>query len=216
MACDRYESEGLTGFPPTPSLREHLASCPDCQRAEHSYVRLQQLLPVAGGHASPAEGWQQRINVRLAQNVPRRFPLRAVVAGAAAIAASVALFFLLPSRRTAVPLASIETELISSTQMRAATAAVGSTWKVTVDAQREVRVWRNQDTLVLRCPAGGCEVRGTRQVATVPLTAAGEYRVMVLTPGAAPLAAPVSFDEDARLAREAGATYEVVEPIVVF
>ena len=156
-------------------------------------------------------------DARLAQGSRRRFSLRSVaVVGSALAAALVALLFF--PRRTAEPLLSTQTELTASGGSRAATASVGGIWKVSVDRRQEVRVWRNQK-LVLRCGVpsdGDCQAAGPRRTANVPLEVPGEYRAMVLTAGAAPLAEPVSFDDDARLARENGASYAVLEPIVVY
>ncbi|MBS1150415.1 MAG: hypothetical protein H6Q89_2113, partial [Myxococcaceae bacterium] len=129
--------------------------------------------------------------------------------------------FFLPGRGLGpgAPMLPTQTELLAAGGSRAATAAVGGSWKVSADARQEIRVWRNQQTLVLRCgptPADGCADEGERRVATVPLAAPGEYRVMVLTPGAAPLPEPVGFDQDAQLARARGASYAVIEPLVVY
>jgi hypothetical protein len=218
MSCQRYETEGLTGFPATPELQSHLAGCADCQIAEASFARLEKLIAVAGQQATPAAGWEERLNVRLAQGSRRRFSLRSVAVVGSALAATILAFLLLP-RRSAEPLLPTQTELVSGEGMRAGAAAVGGTWKVSVDPRQEIRVWRNQTTLVLRCgptPGPGCEAVGERRVALVPLSAPGEYRAMILTVGAQPLPEPVGFDQDARLARESGAAYSLSEPFVVY
>ena len=70
---------------------------------------------------------------------------------------------------------------------------------------------------MLRCGVDGpCQNAGSRTIAIVLLSAPGEYRAMVITPGSEPLRDPVGFDEDARLAKEAGAAYDLIEPIVVY
>lgn len=124
------------------------------------------------------------------------------------------------TRRAAVePIVPMQAELLTATGAPGPRAVVGTTWVVTVDVRRTLRVWRNQTTRVLECadaPASGCEVRDGSRVARVPLSAPGEYRAIALTPGAAPLNSPASFDDDVRLARRNGAAYEVVEPIVVY
>ena len=218
MSCQRYETEGLTGFPPTPELRAHLATCAECQAAEGAYARLEKLLAVSSVQAAPPPGWEQRLDTRLAQG-GRRFSLRSVALIASALAATLIAVLFFPRRTADEPLLATQSELIAATGRRAAGASVGSTWKVSVDLRQEVRVWKNQSTLVLRCGASasdGCEGNGERRAANVLLSAPGEYRAMVLTAGSKPLAEPVSFDEDARLAREKGARYDVLEPIVVY
>ncbi len=218
MSCQRYETEGLTGFPPTPELRAHLATCADCQASEGAYARLEKLLAIPSVHAAPPPGWEQRLDTRLAQG-GRRFSLRSVALIASALAATLIAVLFFPRRTADEPLLTTQSELIAAEGSRAAGASVGSTWKVSVDLRQEVRVWRNQSTLVLRCGASasdGCEAKGDRRVARVPLSAPGEYRAMVLTAGSSPLPEPISFDEDARRARDQGARYDVIEPVVVY
>lgn len=218
MSCNRYEDEGLTGFPATPELTAHLAGCAECQAAQESFARLEKLVAVAGSQAAPRAGWEQRLDERLKGASRRRFSLRSLAVIGSAVAATLVAVVFFPRRGPAgEAMQQTQTELIEATGIRGTTASVGGTWKVSADQRQEIRVWRNQKILVMRCAVGdpGCEVAGGLRIANVQLRIAGEYRAMVITPAAAPLSEPVSFDEDARLVREAGATYSLVEPIVV-
>ncbi len=94
---------------------------------------------------------------------------------------------------------------------------LGTTWEVKLDARRELRVWRDQTTLVLQCPgepAANCRTQGLLRVAEVPLSVPGEYRAIALPPGSMPQA-PQSYEDDVKRARGNGAAYEVLEPLVV-
>ncbi len=203
--CNRFETEAFTGFPVAPELTLHVHGCAECQASQSRFARLEKLLAVTGQYAPPA-GLEKRLEARLAQVSGRRFSLRTLAIVAASIAAAAIALVLLPRRDQAM--APTAFELLTAPGARSGSAAVGGVWRVTLDERRELRVWRDQTTLVLQS-------RG-QKTANVPLEAPGQYRAMILTPGLKPLKAPVSFDDDARLAREAGATYELVEPIDVY
>jgi hypothetical protein len=206
MGCQRYETEGLTGFPATPELTEHVKSCGECQAAERSYQQLEKLVAVAGSQATPKAGWEDRLDARLRQQASRaRFPIRLVIS--AVLAACLVLIINVSRRKPEEPSA-MSAELLDATGARGAGPAIGSVWEVRLEAGQELRVWRNQKTLILRAPAG-------RPVVRVQLDAPGEYRAIALTAGTSPLDEPVSFDEDARLVRERGGHYAVLEPVVI-
>jgi len=211
--CTRFQNEAFTGFPVAAELTLHVQGCTECQVSQGKFVRLEQLLAVAGQYAPP-RGFERRLEARLAGSSRRRFSLRTLSLIGSAIAAAVIALVMLPRRDQ--PLAPTAFEVLAAPGARSGSAAVGGVLRVTLDQRRELRVWRDQTTLVFQCARDGCEAAGGKKIASVPLSAPGQYRAMILTPGANPLKAPVGFDDDARLAREAGASYELVEPIDVY
>lgn len=73
----------------------------------------------------------------------------------------------------------------------ATTAAVGDTLVFTVRARvaTELRIYRDEQELTLRCPGfSGCSRRGRMLVARLPITAPGRYRALTVDP--APLERP--------------------------
>ena len=219
MSCERYETEGLTGFAPTPDFATHLMGCAACQNAQSLYARLERLLSVAGSRAMPPTGWETRLQQRLKnpRASERTFPTRTIAVAASLLAATLVVF-VLKGRSGVVADASIESEVLSGGNTRSINASVGDRYQITVPKGREVRVWFNGSTLVARCPGADavCSTVGDKTRVTVPLKEAGEYRAMMLQPGGEGLAEPAGFDEDVRLAGLRHATPEVLEPLVVY
>lgn len=217
MSCDRFVEEGLTVYPLTPERVAHLASCEACRSTSERYARLERLIGLAHSDAEPPPGWEGRLLDAMKAGPRRaRWPGR-VALGSALFAAALGLLVL----RAGVghdeqPSVTALVEL--PTGVRAASAGVGGTYRIEAKAWKEARVWLNGKTLVGRCPGGpACEGHGAGLRLSVPLTVAGEYRVMVLKAGEGePLSEPASLDEDVRLVRERHGQYEVLEPLSVY
>lgn len=220
MACDRFTEEGLAVFPMTPERATHLASCESCRQTAQRYERLEKLLTVACGDAVPPAGWEDRLESAIKSWRPRPvWPRRLALVGAAvATAAAAGVGLVVVKARVGEEASSVQAIVELPTGVRSTAAAVGGRYRIEARAWKEARIWLNGHTLVGRCPGGsGCEAEGSALRLVVPLSVAGEYRVMVLRAGAGEvLDAPVSLDEDVQRVRLRHGQYEVLEPLSVY
>jgi hypothetical protein len=214
--CDRFEAEALLRLERGEPLDEHFATCPDCREAQAVYERLRQEIGEMDME-EPSPGWEARVWQRIGER--RRRPRWAWVLapiGAAALAAT--LFFALP-RTPSTP--SLAQEIVGGeTVVRAASAHPGDRLELRVETAgapyAELRVYRNERELLLRCPGGSsCERDGSEIRASLIFPSAGEYQA-VLVLDDEPLAAPgKGLDSDAGAALDRGARIILGDRIAV-
>lgn len=216
--CNRFETEGLLrleqGLPPD----EHSKTCPDCTAALQTYERLRADIAGLGADDEPPPGWQARVWSRIEERQERRWRhgwwLRlALPTAVGAVAATLLAVFLLRPIPPAPPslLAQIEA---GETVRRGTEAQPGDLLRLTATTGEtpyaELRVYRNDAELVLRCSTEApCTRQGTSLTATLRLDGVGRYTPLLLH-SAKPLpAGGGDLDTDTREALAAGADVEL-------
>lgn len=171
--------------------------------------------------AVPSEpGWQDRILARVDGATPDGVvPLRprrprtgrwvAVAAPALAAAAAVALWLGRDPRRADPDLLSVTVRAGEAPRRGGDPATVGDVLEASAPAGAELRVYRGDHALVVRCPgAATCSTSATAVQVAWPLNAPGRYRAVALSGSAVP-AVSTSGDLDADLAAAARAGVRV-------
>lgn len=215
--CDRFEAEGLLRLERGEPLDEHFATCPDCREARAVYERLRQEIGEVGLEEEPPPGWEARVWQRLEERRRRpRWLWIFTPLGAAALAAT--LFFALP-RTPSTP--SLVQEIVGGeTVVRAASAHPGDRLELRAETagspHAELRVYRNDRELLLRCPGdSSCERTGSEIHAALTFPSAGAYQA-VLVLDDEPLAAPgKGLDSDAGAVLDRGAQVLLGERVTV-
>jgi hypothetical protein len=224
LSCDRFEAEGLLLLEQGLPLDEHFATCPDCLAAQAAYERLYAEIAALGAEDEPPVGWQARVWEQLDQRRERRrsrwlgWRGWLVPAGAVAAASLAALLLIrLPGPRT--PSLSVEVQA-GATVRRGGEAQPGDLLWLTATAggarHAELRVYRNDTELVLRCSTDRpCSRRGDELHAAVLLDAVGRYQPLLMR-AEKPLPPPVSnLEKDTTAALAAGADVKLGSEIVV-
>jgi hypothetical protein len=224
--CDRFAREGLAQLEEGAALDPHFAACTDCGAQRRAYATV---LGALGRprDAQPAPGWEERVFEQVAARGRRRGPgwLRRGALFAVAAAAAVAAPFLW-GKRAADPAAfplrlAVEVVADPNAQLRGQSARAGdrlALWaQVPTGQTAELRVWRDEAELVLRCPgAERCRRAGAELTGELQLPSVGRYHALVVSSSGA-LAPPLPrFDQDAAALLEAGAQVEVAEPVDVY
>ena len=225
--CDRFEAEGLLLLEQGLPLDEHFATCPDCLAARAAYERLRAEIAALGAEDEPPVGWQARVWERLDQRRERRRPRWPgwrgwiVPAGVGAAASLAALFLIFLIRPPAPRPPSLRVEVqAGATVRRGGEAQPGDLLRLTAATggarHAELRVYRNDTELVLRCSTDRpCSRRGDELRAAVLLDAVGRYQPLLMR-AESPLPAPVSdLDKDTSAALAAGADVRLGSEIVV-
>jgi hypothetical protein len=227
--CDRFEAEGLLLLEQGLPLGEHFATCPDCLAARAAYERLRAEIAALGAEDEPPVGWQARVWERLDQRRERRrfrWPgwRGWLVPVGAVLAASLAALFLIrpPEPRLPEPRPpSLGVEIqAGATVRRGGEAQPGDLLRLTAAAggarHAELRVYRNDTELVLRCSTDRpCSRRGDEVRAAVLLDTIGRYQPLLLR-AERPLPPPVSdLEKDTSAALAAGADVRLASEIVV-
>lgn len=208
----------------------------DPQRAA-AYERLFELVGQLPDEAPPAE-WNDEVltSIRAGAAKPavpaavapqrpapprRRLPRSLALAGAFAVAAAVLLWLLLRKPPAPLPAANeLTVAVLHQEGMRAdpveGEAALGDvlTARIISTAADEVRIYRDDRELVVRCPVAGdarCKLAGRHHVVELPLDAPGSYRTVALRP--APTKPP-SGDLQADL-RDCGCNPITAPPVIV-
>ncbi len=216
-ACDRFETEGLLRLERGEPLGEHFATCPDCLAAREVYTRLRQDLAAAAAEEEPPGDWEARVWARIARKKrqPRWIWFLAPV-GAAALAA---MLFLVPPR---TPTAASLTQEVTSgaTTARAAGARPGDRLSLRAETAAapyaELRVYRNRDELMLRCPgAETCSREDGALTASLVLPSVGTYQALLLLGDQPPSPPGRGLDPDAGAAVEQGAQVLLGEEVSV-
>ncbi|HWM94571.1 MAG TPA: hypothetical protein VN493_27705 [Thermoanaerobaculia bacterium] len=185
--CGRFEAEAVLLLEQGRPLDEHFSSCPDCLAERTAYERLREELHSLGEEDEPPAGWQARVWEKVDRRQGRRWApwwrrwiLPIGVAGAAALAA----LFLVRTPATAPPGLRIGIEA-GETVRRGTEAQPGDLLQLTAttgDAPHtELRVYRNDTELVLRCSTEPpCTRRGEELSASVVLDGVGRYQPLLL------------------------------------
>lgn len=181
-----------------------------------AYALLKEALPRVGAGSRAPSGWEDRVWAELArQESPRPWArTRWIPAFAAAAAAGLLLVWWPapepgPSAPVGAPAASANLSLsirAGAQTLRGAEASVGDTLHITATGKAPLAVWvyRDDSSLVLRCPSDACSSSGGALQADLPLSAAGQYRVL-LVEGVRDLSTPTGdYDKDYSSAISAG------------
>ncbi|MFL6198642.1 MAG: anti-sigma factor family protein [Thermoanaerobaculia bacterium] len=219
--CERFENEALLLLEQGQPLDEHFSSCPDCMEARAAYDRLRERISSLGKEDEPAPGWQARVWEKIEQRKERRrrwSPWWIAPVGITALAAMAALFLLwLPGRTPAGLRIEIEA---GTTVRRGAEAHPGDLLRLAATTggarHSELRVYRNDTELVLRCSAEPpCSLRRGKLTASVVLDGVGRYQpLLLLSKDPLPdVASDLDADTDAALT--AGAEVELGPRVVV-
>ncbi|HEV7507523.1 MAG TPA: hypothetical protein VGS07_21745 [Thermoanaerobaculia bacterium] len=225
--CDRFEEEGLLLLEQGLPLDEHFATCPDCLAAQDAYERLRAELAALGAEDEPPVGWQARVWERLDDHRERRERRRPrwpewrgwVVPVGVGLAASLAALFLIRPPGPQPPSLRVEVEA-GATVRRGGEAQPGDLLRLTAATggagHAELRVYRNDTELVLRCSTDRpCTRRGDELRAAVLLDAVGRYQPLLMR-AEGPLPPPVSnLEKDTSAALAAGADVRLGSEIVV-
>jgi hypothetical protein len=222
--CGRFEAEGLSLLEQGLPLDEHFATCPDCLAARAAYERLRVEIAALGAEDEPPVGWQARVWERLDQRRERR-RLRWpgwrgwIVPAAVGVAASLATLFLIRPPEPRPPSLRVEVQA-GTTVRRGGEAQPGDLLRLTAATggarHAELRVYRNDTELVLRCSTDRpCSRRGDEVRAAVLLDAVGRYQTLLMR-AEKPLPSPVSdLEKDTSAALAAGADVRLGTEIVV-
>lgn len=232
--CGRFEEEGLLLLEQGLPLDEHFAACPDCLAARADYERLRLEIAALGAADEPPVGWQARVWDRLDQRRERRrfrwWPgwRGWMVPVGVGLAASLAALFLIRPPGPSLPASdgaprppSLSAEIqAGATVRRGGEAQPGDLLRLTAttggEPHAELRVYRNDTELVLRCStARPCSRQGDEVRAAVLLDAVGRYQPLLMR-SKNPLPSPVSdLEKDTSAALAAGADVKLGTEIVV-
>ncbi len=204
--CERFESEALLLLEQGQPLDDHFSSCPDCLAARAAYDRLREQLSKLGEEDEPAADWQARVWERIEQRKKRRWSLWWFAPVAAAAMAALFLIWI-PSQKPAGLRVEIEA---GTTVRRGAEAHPGDLLRLAATTggarHSELRVYRNETELILRCPKSPC---------FLVLDGIGRYQPLLLL-SESPLPAPTSdLETDTGAALDSGAEIEMGSEVVV-
>ena len=222
--CGRFEAEGLLLLEQGLPLDEHFATCPDCLAARAAYERLRAELATLGAEDEPPVGWQARVWERIDQRRERRRPRWGgwrgwMVPVGVGLAASLAALFLIRPPGPQPPSLRAEVQA-GATVRRGGEAQPGDLLRLTAATggarHAELRVYRNDTELVLRCSTDRpCTRWGNELRAAVLLDAVGRYQPLLMR-AESPLPLPVSdLEKDTSAALAAGADVKLGAEIVV-
>lgn len=216
-ACDRFEREGLLGLEQGLPLDMHFDTCADCRAARQEHERLRAGLAGMGRTHAGRGDWQARVWAGLERRQARRRRRWLWLAAPAALAAAAAVLLLAgrPGPRGPALAYAIHRPHQGAAPLRGDHAQPGDTLAiraVTGGAHAELRLYRDDRALVLRCSdEAPCTRRGDLLLASVPVDERGRYQIVFLHADR-PLPAPTgTLDRDIADARAAGATVELRE-----
>jgi hypothetical protein len=224
--CGRFEEEGLLLLEQGLPLDEHFATCPDCLAARAAYERLCVEIAALGTEDQPPVGWQAHVWERLDQRRERRrspwvhWPgWRGWLVPAGVVAAALAALLLIRPPGPPPPSLRVEVEA-GATVRRGGEAQPGSLLRLTAatggSRHAELRVYRNDTELVLRCSTERpCSRQGDELRAAVLLDTVGRYQPLLMR-AESPLPHSVSnLEKDTSAALAAGADVRLGTEIVV-
>jgi hypothetical protein len=216
--CHRFEDEALLRIELELPLDEHFATCPDCRAAREAYDRLRAGLAALGAEAAPPPDWRARVWQEISSRRSRRRRWRPwLLAGGLAAAAIAALLVRTPQHDAAALAGEVRP---GASGRRGAEAHPGDVLvlRATTGGARhaELRVYRNDRDLVLRCPGDPPCLRDRRLIgAELALDLAGRYQPLLLVAEGALPDPGGELDLDAAAAAKAGATVTLGREVVV-
>ena len=218
--CDRFETEAVLLLERGLPLDEHFSACPDCLAARAFYDRLHKSLATVGEGDQPPVNWQAGVWERIEQRRGRRRWWAWWGLVPAALAASLAAFLLVRTPEPAPVFLKAEIEA-GPTVQRGEEAQPGDALRLTASTggapHAELRVYRNDAELVLRCSTKSpCSRQGEELRASVVLDGIGRYQpLLLLSKSPLPEAPTHGLDADTEAALAAGAEIELGKEIVV-
>jgi len=217
-ACDRFETEALLLLEQGQPLDDHFSSCPDCLEARASYDRLRGGLTSLGRHDEPRPDWQAAVWAEIDRRKERRRRWSPWWIAPVALAAMAALFLIWIPGQTP---AGLRIEIEAGTTIRRGTEAQpGDLLRLAATTggarHSELRVYRNDTELVLRCSdEPPCSRRRGKLTASVVLDGVGRYQPLLIF-SEKPLPDVASdLDADTDAALTAGAEVELGPRVVV-
>jgi len=221
-ACERFETEAILRLEQGLPLDEHFASCADCRSARAAYDRLREGLAAVGERYQPPAGWRERVwaAIEERQGRPRRrWPWIVAPVG---LAAALAALLLVRVPQPGASAASLHLEVLAghSAVRRGVEAQPGDRIILHATtggaAQAELRVYRNDAELVLRCSTEApCVRRGEDLRAAMTLDGIGRYQSLLFL-SQKPLPSVASdLETDTSAALAAGADVELGPEVVV-
>lgn len=190
-SCGRFESEGFQQWELGQAPDAHVRSCPECMARWRALDRLGPALRHEPPVTLPSPQWKARVLAAAAgEHASARRPwYRLWVAPVFAVASIALVLAVVRKSKDDLAAPSLDFALVApdSRRTRGQTnpeaAAVGDRLKlfgaVPGETHFEVRVYRNGNQLVFRCPPG-CALAGNRFEVDVPLAAPGRYEAFVV------------------------------------
>lgn len=221
-ACSRFEDEGLLRLEQGLPLDEHFSTCADCLSERAAYERLRQEIATAGEGIEPPSGWQAGVwsAIEKRQVARRRWRGWWFLLPAAA-AVLLAILLLRPPAQPVVQLAlAVEIEAGTGPVRRGGEAHPGDRLRLRATtgwpANAELRVYRNDRALVLRCSTEPPCRRGNNTLeADLVLPAIGSYQSLLVTSDRPLPEAGAGLDADVAAALAAGARMTLGDEIEV-
>jgi hypothetical protein len=216
--CPRFEDEALLLLEQGQPLDEHFSTCPDCLEARSAYDRLRRELSAVGREDEPRADWQARVWEEIDRRRERRRRWSPWWIAPVALAAMAALFLIwIPGQKPAGLRIGIEA---GSTVRRGAEAHPGDLLKLTATTggarHGELRVYRNDTELVLRCSTEPpCSLRRGELTASIVLDGVGRYQPLLLLSEDPLPDVGSDLDTDTDAALTAGADVELGPRVVV-
>ena len=217
--CERFDDEALLALEQGLPLDEHFSSCPDCLAARAAYDRLRGGISTLGQEDEPPVGWQARVWERIAHRRRLRRLWRPWWIVPAFAAAAAAVFLLIRAPSPEPPGLWVKVEAGNAVHrgvdakpgdrlnLRAATGGA---------ACAELRVYRNDSELILRCSSEPpCARKGDELRATVALDGVGRYQPLLFLCKDSLPAATSDLESDTSAAFAAGAEIELGPEVVV-
>lgn len=221
-ACRRFEDEGLLRLEQGLPLDDHFSTCPDCLAERAAYERLREAITTAGDGIEPPTGWQAGVwsAIEKRQAARRRWRGWWLLVPAAA-AVLLAILLLRTPVRTVTQLAlAVEVESGAGPVRRGGEAHPGDRLQLRATigeaSNAELRVYRNDRSLVLRCSTEPPCRRGDDMLeADLVLPAIGSYQSLLVTSDRSLPKAGAGLDADVDAALAAGAQTILGEEIEV-
>ncbi|HEX3129291.1 MAG TPA: hypothetical protein VH394_18295 [Thermoanaerobaculia bacterium] len=219
-ACRRFEDEGLLRLEQGLPLDDHFSTCPDCLAERAAYERLRDAIATAGDGIEPPPGWQAGVwsAIEKRQAARRRWHGWWLLVPAAA-AVLLAILLLRPPVRPVAQLAlAVEIEAGAGPVRRGGEAHPGDRLRLRATigevSNAELRVYRNDRALVLRCSTGPpCRTGDGTLEADFVLPAIGSYQSLLVTSDRPLPEAGAGLDADVAAALAAGARTTLGEEI---
>jgi hypothetical protein len=225
-ACRRFEDEGLLRLEQGLPLDDHFATCPDCLAERAAYERLREEIATAHDGIEgiePPPGWQAGVWAAIEKRKAARRRWRGwwLLVPAAAAALLIAVLLLRPPARTMTQLAlAVQIETGAGPVRRGDEAHPGDRLRLRATIgeapHAELRIYRNDRALVLRCSTGPpCRSGDGTLEAELVLPSIGSYQSLLMTSDRPLPESGTGLDADVAAAQAAGARATMGDEIEV-